>query len=290
MTVDAAVRQSLQDGLLTVTLDRGGRRNAMTRAMAAALIEAFDRADADQRVRAVIVTGTAEAFCAGADLSGGADTLNRGSHGEQDRRDFGGVLALRIFASTKPVLAAISGDAVGVGATMTLPMDVRLAAPHARIGFVFPRLGIVPESCSSWFLPRLVGPSTAMQWMISGRLVGAAEARSAGLISSVHESEQLLPAAIELAHSLVDRSAPVSVALTRRLIWQGLTLSHPMQSHVQESRVLARVLTWPDAREGITAFRDRRRAEFRTDVAADVASFDKLWNEPAYPIDADRSP
>src|SRR4051812_19080112 len=239
MADPAQIATDLTDRILTITLDRLAAMNAFTAQMMREMIAAFDRADADDEVRAVIVTGSGDrAFCAGADLSGGAATFDyaKGSNRFADNgspvrddgsvdydhpgvRDGGGMLSLRIFQSKKPVIGAINGAAVGIGATMTLPMDFRLAADGARFGFVFARRGIVPEAASSWFLPRLVGISTALDWCYSGRLVPAVEAQQAGLVRSVHAPGDLINAARDLARQLTAESAPVSVALTRQMMW-----------------------------------------------------------------------
>src|SRR5215207_10667446 len=225
------IRYEVADHVLTITLDRPDRLNAFTPTMARELIEAFDRSDADDDVRAVIVTGAGRGFCAGADLGGGGGTFDwRDRDGGEAGvpRDGGGQVTLRIFDSLKPVIAAINGPAVGVGITMTLPMDVRIAASGAKIGFVFTRRGIVPEACSSWFLPRVVGISRAMEWAATGRVFDAAEAKEGGLVRSVHAHDQLLGEARALAREIADNAAPVSVALARRLMWAMLGASHPM--------------------------------------------------------------
>ena len=226
------------DGVLTITLNRPDRLNAWTATMGEELIAAFDEADADDAVRVVIVTGAGRGFCAGADLGGGEATFD---YRERDAegpvpRDGGGRLTLRIFESTKPVIAAINGPAVGVGATMTLAMDVRMAAEGARIGFVFVRRGIVPEACSSWFLPRAVGISRAMEWVATGRVFPAQEGLEAGLLRSVHPAGELLDAARALAHEIAENAAPVSVALARRMMWTMLGAEHPMLAHRADSR------------------------------------------------------
>ena len=278
-------RTDLTDGVLTITLDRPEAMNAFTQTMLAEMIAAFDHADADDAVRAVIVTGAGDrAFCAGADLSAGAATFDYvqgegwtpdnpvGPDGQVDWdhpgiRDGGGLLSLRIFACRKPVIGAINGAAAGIGATMTLPMDFRLAADTARFGFVFARRGIVPEAASSWFLPRLVGISTALDWSYSGRLVAAEEARAAGLVRSVHAPADLLPAAHALAHDLTAHSAPVSVALTRQMMWRMLGASHPMEAHRLDSRVVWARGASADAREGVQSFIDKRAAAFPDKVS-----------------------
>ena len=258
------IRYEVADRVLTITLDRPDRLNAFTQTMGRELIEAFDRADQDDEVRAIIVTGAGRGFCAGADLAAGGSTFDwRERQGEGEvPRDGGGQVALRIFDSTKPVIAAINGPAVGVGITMTLPMDVRLAADDARMGFVFTRRGIVPEACSSWFLPRIVGISQAMEWVATGRLFSAQEALGGRLVRSVHGADELLPAARELAAEIVEHTAPVSVALARRLLWTMLGAEHPMAAHRADSRAMLARGQSEDAREGVTSFLEKRPADF----------------------------
>jgi len=275
----------VSDGVLTVTLNRPDRLNAFTGTMARELIEAFDAADADDDVRAVIVTGAGRGFCAGADLGGGGDTFNWRSRQEGDEtpRDTGGVVSLRIFRSLKPVIAAINGPAVGVGITMTLPMDLRLAVSGAKIGFVFTRRGIVPEACSSWFLPRLVGISQAMEWVATGRVFSAEEAMQGGLVRSVHESpEAVVEAARSLAREIADNTAPVSVALGRRLLWQMLGASHPMEAHRADSRAMFSRGQSGDAVEGVTAFLEKRPAEFPDRVSDGLPDLFPGWDEPEF--------
>ncbi len=261
------IRTDLQDRVLTITLNRPERLNAWTPVMMRELIEAFDRADADDEVRAVVVTGAGRGFCAGADLAGGGDTFDpskreRAPDGDPVPRDGGGRFTLRVFDSTKPVIAAINGPAVGVGATMTLPMDIRLASDTARIGFVFARRGIVPEAGSSWFLPRIVGISQAMEWVATGRVFDAEEALRGGLVRSVHRPGELLDAAHEIAREIADNTAPVSVALARRMMWTMLGAEHPMLAHRADSRGMFARGQSADAREGVTAFLEKRPAEF----------------------------
>jgi enoyl-CoA hydratase/carnithine racemase len=254
----------LDDGILTITLNRPDRLNAWTPTMADELISALDHADADDAVRAVIVTGAGRGFCAGADLARGGDTFDwRARHGTGVApRDNGGRFTLRVFESTKPVIAAINGAAVGIGATMTLPMDIRLAADDARFGFVFARRGIVPEACSSWFLPRVVGISRAMEWVATGRLFSAQEALDGGLVRSLHPRGELLDAAYELAREIADHTAPVSVALSRRMLWTMLGAEHPMLAHRADSRGMFLRGQSADAREGVTSFLEKRAATF----------------------------
>jgi enoyl-CoA hydratase/carnithine racemase len=257
--------------VLTITLDRPERLNAFTRTMQSELIAAFDRADADDDVRAVVVTGTGRAFCAGADLEGGGATFDWRSRVSDDDavpRDGGGQVVLRIFDCVKPVIAAINGPAVGVGITMTLPMDVRVAAEGAKLGFVFTRRGIVPEACSSWFLPRLVGISQAMEWVATGRVFLAEEAAAAGLVRNVHPAEEVVGAARELASEIASNAAPVSVALARRLMWTMLGAGHPMEAHRADSRAMFARGQSADAREGVTSFLEKRPAQF-TDLVSD---------------------
>jgi enoyl-CoA hydratase/carnithine racemase len=263
------IQTELTDHVLTITLNRPERLNAWTQTMFAELMEAFDQADADDEVRAVIVTGAGRAFCAGADLERGGETFTKREHEDPDSipRDSGGRLTLRIFELTKPVIAAINGPAVGIGATMTLPMDVRLAADDARIGFVFVRRGIVPEACSSWFLPRVVGISRAMEWVATGRVFDAREARSGGLVRSVHPKDELLDAARALAQEIAENAAPVSVALARRMLWTMLGAEHPMRAHRADSRGMYYRGRSADAAEGITAFLEKRAANFPDKVS-----------------------
>ena len=261
------LKYEVADGVLTITLHRPDRLNAFTETMRSELIAAFDASDADDDVRAVIVTGAGRAFCAGADLGGGGATFDwrdreRDTLEDGTPRDGGGQVSLRIFESLKPVIAAINGPAVGVGITMTLPMDVRLAVAGAKIGFVFTRRGIVPEACSSWFLPRMVGISQALEWVETGRVFTAEEGHAGGLVRSVHAPEELLPAAHALAREIADNAAPVSVALARRLLWTMLGADHPATAHRADSRAMYARGQSADAREGVTAFLDKRPAAF----------------------------
>ncbi|HEX8120889.1 MAG TPA: crotonase/enoyl-CoA hydratase family protein [Solirubrobacteraceae bacterium] len=261
------LQYEVADGILTLTLNRPDRMNAFTETMRAELIAAFDASDADDDVRAVIVTGAGRAFCAGADLGGGGSTFDwrdreRDTLEDGTPRDGGGQVSLRIFESLKPVIAAINGPAVGVGITMTLPMDMRLAVSGAKIGFVFARRGIVPEACSSWFLPRIVGVGQALEWVETGRVFTAEEAHAGGLVRSVHAPDELLPAAHALAREIADNTAPVSVALARRLLWTMLGAQHPMDAHRADSRAMYARGQSADAREGVTAFLEKRPAAF----------------------------
>jgi enoyl-CoA hydratase/carnithine racemase len=254
------ITAELSERVLTITLNRPERLNAWTATMGRELIEAFDRADADDEVRVIIVTGAGRGFCAGADLAAGGETFDyrERQHSGPIPRDNGGQFALRVFDCKKPVIAAINGPAVGVGATMTLPMDIRLAADDARIGFVFARRGIVPEACSSWFLPRVVGISRAMEWVATGRVFSAQEALEGRLVRSLHPSTELLEAARELAREVVENTAPVSVALARRMLWTMLGADHPMLAHRADSRGMFYRGQSADAAEGVTSFLEKR--------------------------------
>src|SRR6266576_1255339 len=264
------ITTDVADRVLTITLNRPERLNAWTATMGRELIEAFDRADADDGIGAVIVTGAGRGFCAGADLAGGGETFDwrKRAQAGAPPRDNGGEFTLRVFACTKPVIAAINGPAVGVGATMTLPMDVRLAAEDARMGFVFARRGIIPEACSSWFLPRVVGISRAMEWVATGRVFSAQEALEAGLVRSLHPKDELLGAARELAREIADNAAPVSVALARQMMWRMLGAEHPMVAHRADSRAMFARGQSADAVEGVTSFLEKRPAKFTDSVSA----------------------
>ena len=284
------------DGVATITLNRPEKLNAFTGTMMAEMIAAFDATDADDDVRCVIVTGAGRAFCAGADLSGGGKTFDYESRGEESpvgpngelryssesARDGGGRLTLRIFESVKPVIAAINGPAVGVGSTMTLPMDIRLASDTARMGFVFARRGIVPEAASSYFLPRVVGISQALEWCYSGRVFDAAEAQAGGLVKEVLPADRLLARANELAREIADNTAPVSVALTRAMLWRGLGYSHPMDAHKVDSRAILSRGRSGDAKEGVTSFLEKRAPVYPDRVSRDMPDFVPWWEEQRY--------
>jgi enoyl-CoA hydratase/carnithine racemase len=263
------IRYEVADGVLTITLNRPDRLNAFTETMLNELIAAFDASDADDDVRAVIVTGEGRAFCAGADLAKGGETFDwreRAASGDVPR-DGGGRVVLRIYDSLKPVIAAINGPAVGVGITMTLPMDIRLASTGAKIGFVFASRGIVPEAASSWFLPRVVGISQAMEWVATGRVFDAQEALDGGLVRSVHTPIDLLPFAHSLAREIAGNTAPVSVALARRLMWRGLGAAHPMFAHQADSRAMFSRGQSADAVEGVSSFLEKRPASYPDKVS-----------------------
>ena len=279
------IRVEVADHVLTITLNRPDRLNAFTPVMGRELVAALDRADADDEVRAVVVTGAGRGFCAGADLGGGGETFDYRARqtGDAVHRDGGGLVSLRLFECRKPVIAAINGPAVGVGATMTLPMDIRLAADDARIGFVFARRGIIPEACSSWFLPRLVGISRAMEWVATGRVFSAQEGLEAGLLRSLHPGrDALLEAAYALAAEIVDNAAPVSVALARQLMWRMLGAEHPMLAHRADSRGMFARGQSADAQEGITAFLEKRPAHFPDRVSDGLPDIFPGWAAPEF--------
>ncbi|WP_340245584.1 crotonase/enoyl-CoA hydratase family protein [Sulfitobacter pontiacus] len=281
----AVLRTDLTGGVMTLTLDRPEKLNAFTIEMMQELIDAFDVADADDAVRAVVVTGAGRAFCAGADISGGTKgfvDVEKRKVGDGTVRDGGGLLTLRIFDSLKPVIAAVNGAAVGVGATMQLPMDMRLASEDAKFGFVFSRRGIVPEACSSWFLPRVVGISKAMEWSTTGRIFDAQEALSAGLVRSVHKPADLLGAAQELAEEIGANNAPVSVALTRQMMWRMLGADHPMQAHRVDSLAIELRSASADAAEGVRSFTEKRPAVFPDKVSTDLPDIFPDWSAPKW--------
>ncbi len=283
MAVFEQITTEIEENILTITLNRPERLNAWTATMGRELIEAFDRADADDDVRAIIVTGAGRGFCAGADLGSGGETFDYRKHERSGPpRDNGGQFTLRIFQSTKPVIAAINGPAVGVGATMTLPMDVRLAADDARMGFVFARRGIIPEAASSWFLPRVVGISRAMEWVATGRVFSAQEALDGGLLRSVHPGAELIDAARSLAREIAENTAPVSVALARMLMWRMLGAEHPMLAHRADSRGMMIRGQSADAVEGITAFLEKRPAQFPEHVSDGLPDIMPGWSAPDF--------
>jgi enoyl-CoA hydratase/carnithine racemase len=275
------IRYDVAEGIATITLHRPEKLNAFTVTMMKELIDAFDSSDADDAVRAVIVTGAGRAFCAGADVSGGGQTFDYQSQGvpaEREFRDGGGLVALRIFESRKPVIAAVNGPAVGVGVTMTLPMDIRIASTAARFGFVFARRGIVPEAASSWFLPRLVGISQAAEWCYTGRVFPAEEALAGRLVSRVVAPEALLDTARGIAREIADHTAPVSVTLTRAMLWRMLGADHPMEAHKVDSRAIYERGRSADAIEGVTAFLEKRSAAFPMKPSTDMPGFYPWWS------------
>ncbi|MEJ7800816.1 MAG: crotonase/enoyl-CoA hydratase family protein [Ilumatobacter sp.] len=287
MTDFSQILYVVSDHVATITLNRPAKMNAFTGTMMNELLAAFDITDADDDVRAVIVTGSGDrAFCAGADLSAGGDTFSKGGSDVQTNagvpRDGGGMVSLRIFESAKPVIGAINGAAVGVGITMTLPMDIRLASASARIGFVFARRGIVPEAASSWFLPRVVGISQALEWSYSGRVFDADEALAGGLVRSLHEPDELIPAARAIAADIVEHAAPVSVALTRQMMWRMLGADHPMRAHSADSRAILERGRSADTREGVESFLEKRPAVYPDRVSTDLPDVFPNWVEPEF--------
>jgi enoyl-CoA hydratase/carnithine racemase len=265
------------DRIATITFDRADKLNAFTRTMSGDLISIFDRLDAEDEVRVIVITGSGRAFCAGADL-GAPDS----SFADDSIRDFGGRITLRIFESLKPVIFAINGPAVGMGATMSLAADVRLASTIAKFGFPFARRGIVPESASSWFLPRIVGISRALEWTLTGRTFLADEALGSGLVRSLHQPEDLMPAASLLAREIADHTAPVSVALTRQLLWRMLGADHPMEAHRIESRSIYTRTHSRDLPEGVQSFFEKRRPHFTDRVSSDMPEFFPWWTSRRY--------
>ena len=279
------------DGIATITLHRPEKMNAFTAQMRDDLIRAFDVTDADDAVRAVIVTGSGRAFCAGADLSSGGKTFDYKARQDEAReahkvgdvyRDGGGMVTLRIFDSLKPVIGAINGAAVGIGVTMQLPMDIRMASTDARFGFVFARRGITPEAASSWFLSRLVGMQTALEWCFTGRVFDAQEALDRGLVRSLHAPDELLPAARALAREIADHTAPVSVALTRQMLWRMAGAAHPMEAHRIDSRAIQSRGQSADAREGVGSFLDKRAPVYPNKVSSDMPAFFPWWDDPGF--------
>jgi enoyl-CoA hydratase/carnithine racemase len=282
---------AVEDGIATITLNRPEKLNAFNTQMMKDMIAAFDATDADDAVRCVIVTGAGRGFCAGADLGGGAQTFDYAARGGADRsartvagaqRDGGGLLTLRIFNSLKPIISACNGPAVGVGVTMQLAMDIRLASTEARYGFVFARRGLNPEAASSWFLPHLVGVQTALEWCYTGRVFPAQEAFDKGLVRSLHAPDDLLPAAKALAREIADNTAPVSVAITRQLIWRMAGAAHPMDAHRADSRGIQARGGSGDAKEGVMSFLEKRPAVYPDRVSTDLPNIWPHWDEPEF--------
>jgi len=280
------ITYDVTDGIATITLHRPDKMNAFTGRMMYEIISALDATDADDDVKAVIFTGAGRAYCAGADLSSGGETFAKGGSDVQTKqgvpRDGGGLVSLRIFNSLKPVIGAINGAAVGVGATMTLPMDIRLASDVAKFGFVFAKRGIVPEACSSYFLPRIVGIQQATEWVYTGRVFGADEALSGGLIRSVHAADDLLPAAHEIAREIADNTAPVSVALSRQMMWRMLGASHPMEAHRVDSRGIMERGKSADSKEGVMSFLEKRDAVYPDRVSDGLPNIFPSWIDPEF--------
>ena len=272
----------VEENILTITLNRPDKLNAFTGQMLNELLDALDRADADDDVKAIIFTGAGRGFCAGADLSAGANTFNRDADGRGLSPDGGGILTLRLFDCLKPVISACNGPAVGVGATMQCAMDVRLASENARYGFVFAKRGLVPEACSSWFLPKVVGISTALEWTFSGRVFDANEAYEKGLVRSVHEAQDLMPAARKLAHEFSEQTSAVSVAMIRQMMWKMLGADHPIEAHNVDSRGIFYTGKSADAREGVQSFLEKRDADFPGKVSTDMPGFFPWWEPRSF--------
>ena len=278
----STILYDLEDNVLIITLNRPEILNAFNREMMTEMIDALDKADADDNVRAIIVTGAGRGFCAGADLSAGGNTFNAEARDDREdglHRDGGGRLALRIFECKKPIIAAINGAAVGIGATMTLPMDIRLCSTKAKFGFVFARRGIVPEACSSYFLPRVVGISQALEWCYSGRVFPGNEALAGGLVRSVHEPEDLLTAAKVIAREIADNTSAISVTLIRQMMWKMLGADHPMEAHKIDSRGIYFAGKAADAKEGVESFLEKRAAKFPLKVSEDMPEFYPWWED-----------
>jgi len=283
MADDERVRYEISEGVAVISFDRPEQLNAIDRSMANEIIELLNEADRDPNVRAVVFTGKGRAFCAGADLSAGAEAFAPASiAGSEFERDWGGVLVLRIFDLLKPTIAAINGPAVGIGATLTLPCDVRLGSTSSKIGFVFARRGIVIDGCASWFLPRVVGISSALRWCLSGALISPNEALASGLISSIHEPSKVLSAALDVAREFTSETSSVSVTLNRKLLWHGLTENHPMEAHRLESTLMGFASSSMDAREGVSSFLEKRPAHFSGGIPTDLPANWPLWQEPNF--------
>lgn len=277
---------NVSDGIATITLNRPDKMNAFTGRMMYEIIEALDHTDANDDVKVVVFTGAGRAYCAGADLSSGGETFAKGGSDVQTKqgvpRDGGGLVSLRIFNSLKPVIGAINGAAVGVGVTMTLPMDIRIASDSAKFGFVFAKRGIVPEACSSYFLPRLVGIQQATEWVYTGRVFSAEEALNGRLVRSVHSSDDLLNVAYALAREIADNTAPVSVALSRKMLWRMLGASHPMEAHRADSRGIMERGKSADSKEGVVSFLEKRDAVYPDKVSDGLPDIFPNWEEPEF--------
>ena len=278
----STILYEVEENILTITLDRPEVLNAFNNNMLEELLDACDRADADDNVKAIIVTGAGRAFCAGADLSSGGKTFNSDARNDREsgiNPDGGGRLTLRLYELNKPIIAAINGPAVGVGVTMTLAMDIRLASTQAKFGFVFARRGIVPEACSSYFLPRAVGISKALEWCYSGKVFPAQEAMDGGLLRSLHQPEDLLTEARAIAAEIRDNTAPVSVAMVRQMMWKMLGADHPMEAHKIDSRGVYYRGRSADAKEGVESFLEKRDANYPCQVSGDMPEFFPWWEE-----------
>lgn len=274
-----AIIYEVEDNILTITLNRPERLNAFNGQMSSEVHNALDRADADDNVKAIIFTGAGRGFCAGADLSSGSETFDYESDGRGIHPDGGGVLTLRLFECLKPIISACNGPAVGVGATMQCAMDIRMASDKARYGFVFSKRGIVPEACSSWFLPRCVGINTALEWAYSGRIFDAQEALEKRFVRSVHKENDLMPAARDLAHEFAEQTSSISVTMIRHMMWKMLGADHPMEAHKIDSRGVYFTGKSADAHEGVQSFLEKRPAEFAGKVSTDMPEFFPWWEQ-----------
>ena len=283
------IKYEVKDNILTITLNRPDRLNAFTGQMMNDLISAFDSASHDDKVRVVIVTGEGRGFCAGADLGAGEATFNRDENPRTKKtddeenlewlRDGGGRTTLAIYDCSKPIIAAINGPAVGVGVTMTLPMDIRLASDEAKFGFVFARRGLVPEAASSWFLPRIVGISKSLEWTFSGKVFNAEEALDGGLIRSIHSKDSLMDEAKKIANEIIENTSPVSVSMTRQMLWKMLGADHPMEAHKVDSRAIYELGKGEDTKEGVNSFLEKRPPKFPSKVSKDMPDFYPWWDE-----------
>ena len=286
------IKYEIKDKILTITLNRPDRLNAFTGQMMNDLISAFDSASKDDEVRVVIVTGEGRGFCAGADLGAGEDTFNRDKNPRAKKtkdeenlewlRDGGGRTTLAIYDCSKPIIAAINGPAVGVGVTMTLPMDIRLASEDAKFGFVFARRGLVPEAASSWFLPRIVGISKSLEWTFSGKVFDAKEALDGGLVRSIHSKDTLMDEARNIANEIIENTSPVSVSMTRQMLWKMLGADHPMEAHKVDSRAIHELGKGQDTKEGVNSFLEKRPPEFPSKVSKDMPDFYPWWDEKEF--------
>ena len=286
------IKYEVKDKILTITLNRPDRLNAFTGQMMNDLISAFDSASNDDEVRVVIVTGEGRGFCAGADLGAGEATFNRDKNPRAKKtddkdnlewlRDGGGRTTLAIYDCSKPIIAAINGPAVGVGVTMTLPMDIRLASEEAKFGFVFARRGLVPEAASSWFLPRIVGISKSLEWTFSGKVFDAEEALNGGLIRSIHSKDSLLDEAKKIANEIIENTSPVSVSMTRQMLWKMLGADHPMEAHKVDSRAIYELGKGEDTKEGVNSFLEKRPPEFPSKVSKDMPDFYPWWDKKEF--------
>ena len=286
------IKYEVKEKVLTITLNRPDRLNAFTGQMMNDLISAFDSASNDDEVRVVIVTGEGRGFCAGADLGAGEATFNRDENPRAKKtddkdnlewlRDGGGRTTLAIYDCSKPIIAAINGPAVGVGVTMTLPMDIRLASEEAKFGFVFARRGLVPEAASSWFLPRIVGISKSLEWTFSGKVFDAEEALKGGLIRSIHSKDSLMDEAKKIANEIIENTSPVSVSMTRQMLWKMLGADHPMEAHKVDSRAIYELGKGEDTKEGVNSFLEKRPPEFPSKVSKDMPDFYPWWDEKEF--------